>query len=69
MIDYKKRYNELSTLVIIIVILYIIFRGLMAHKIKIMKSEIQEKNDKIWQLEVEVEGYKEAIDILRNEGE
>lgn len=67
MTDYKKRYNELSVLVIIIAILFGISRGLTVARIKAMKSEIQEKNDKIWQLEVEVEGYKETIDILRNE--
>lgn len=57
-VDHKKKYKELSTYIVIISILFIIFSIMVGYKIGKMKKEINDKDKRIWELEVTIEDMK-----------
>lgn len=66
MIDWKKEYKTLYKLLISVTISLIILLVLVILEFACVTAEIQDKDEKIWRLEIENTDLKEQIYILEN---
>lgn len=66
MIDWKKEYKILYRLLISVTIALVILLVLMLMEFASVTVEIQDKDEKIWRLEIENTNLKEQIYILEN---
>lgn len=69
MIDYKQKYNELYKFLALITILMIISLMFFILGFRGMINNLNEKEERIWQLEVINEDLKEQIYMLSNSKE
>ena len=67
MIDYKQKYNELYIMLIITVVSVVLIGFYIGIKIGQIKRKSNEKDEKIWQQEIEINELKEQIDRERKE--
>ena len=61
MIDYKQKYNELYIMLIITVVSVVLIGFYIGIKIGQIKRKSNEKDEKIWQQEIEINELKEQI--------
>lgn len=66
MIDYKQKYQELYKFLALITVLMIISLMFFILGFRETTKNINEKEERIWQLEVENEDLKEQVHILSN---
>lgn len=69
MIDYKQKYKELYTILVIVVSAILIIAFMIGIGLGKTKKQLNNKDEKIWQQETEIEDLKEQIHILSNSKE
>lgn len=64
--NYYKKYKELYTILVIVVSAILIIAFMIGIKFGKTKKQLNDKDEKIWQQETEIEDLKEQIHILSN---
>lgn len=64
--NYYKKYKELYTILVIVVAAILIIAFMIGIEFGKTKKQLNDKDEKIWQQETEIEDLKEQIHILSN---
>ena len=67
MIDYKQKYKELYTILVIVVATILIIAFMIGIEFGKTKKQLNDKDEKIWQQEMEIVDLKEQMHNLERE--